>query len=71
MFLTGRILYFKDTLQNKTMKIKAKTYHNYISRSVLYGSKQPQNDSYYVQKITKDGGPLESKEVKDLSLQGS
>lgn len=48
-----------------------RTYHNYISRSVLYGSKQTQNDSNYVQEVSKDGGPLETKEVKDLSLQGS
>lgn len=49
-------------------QVKNKTYHHNISRSVLNGSKQTQYDDNYMQKIAKNGRPLEAKEVKDLPL---
>lgn len=44
------------------------TYHYNVARPVLDGSEEAKDDYNDVEEVGKDGGPLVSKEVKDLSF---
>lgn len=44
------------------------THHNNVAWSVLDGAEQPKDDNDNVEEVGKDGGPLVTQEVKDLSL---
>lgn len=51
VFETKKILLCNMTgfmAKSKTKNIINETYHNYIARPKLDGSKQPQNDNYYL-----------------------
>lgn len=56
------ILYFNEKLL---------FYHDNVTRSVLDGTKQAQDDHDDVKKVDHDGSPLVSEEVKHLPLHSS
>lgn len=48
---------------------KKLTHHDDIFGPILNGSEEAENNDDDVQEICKDGGPLVTQEIKDLSLQ--
>lgn len=45
------------------------THHNNVAGPVLDGAKEAEDDDDDVEEVGKDGGPLVTQEVKDLSFQ--